>query len=74
MKKFLLILGGVILIAAGVVGIILWWWDELYLVIKGVAGLCIALAGIILIAVGATENQEASEVKPNEAKKEEPKV
>jgi hypothetical protein len=57
-KKFLLIFGGVILIAAGVAGIILWWWDELYLVVKGFIGLCIALAGVVLIAVGATETKE----------------
>ncbi|MEW6407598.1 MAG: hypothetical protein AB1465_02830 [Patescibacteria group bacterium] len=74
MKKLLLILGGAILIAAGVAGVILWWWDELYLVIKGVVGLSIALAGIILIAVGATEGPETSEIKPEETKKEESKI
>lgn len=70
MKKFSLILGGILLIALGVAGIVMWWWDELYIVVKGAVGLCVALAGVILIAAGSgtAETPSAPEVKKEEKK------
>ncbi len=54
------VIAGLIALAIGVWAVVSWWWFVTD-VLKGLAAICLVLAGIVLIGLGVKDTSEAAE-------------